>query len=128
MKKTPTKLVVALLIITPLLSIAWWVGYSINDIDKYSLFIFAPEQSQKLKWYFHYPAYHIENIIKTFALFHFSKLTRSPHIILFCKIILIFTTIRLAEYCLFKGTIGILFVAIAVVVWLIIIYVQWQRN
>jgi len=77
---------------------ALFEGYD-NRVD---LFLFV-DFEQKLKWYAHYTAYHLENIVKTFLIYYLINKNISNDIvrkIAFSFVIL--SIFRLVEYWLFR--------------------------
>jgi hypothetical protein len=91
---------IALLLLTLPLPVIWWVAEGYND--KVDLFLFQ-DFEQKAKWYVHYSAYHLDNIIKTYLIYFMASKFISKKAGKIALIFLFLSVYRLAEYWLFRN-------------------------
>lgn len=129
------KLIALILCISPLLCFSWWWGLSIDDTNEYDFFLFV-DHKQKLKWYFHYSAYFLENIIIHYCLYVLSniilKINRSvffKNLTIVTEILLYFSIFRLLLYFMFRFDVSIIEISLSLfLISSIITLARWPRN
>lgn len=105
-------------------SLFWWIGDQIDAKGYYNLFLFYPERTQRLHWYFHSSASYISDICLLWIILGITKyrLNRN-HRILF-KILLGFRTFQLIEYWTFSWETPIFVLSTAIMLSMFIFYAR----
>jgi hypothetical protein len=122
MKLTPKHFV--LMGVSLFTSLWWWIGDLIDKDGYYNLFIFLPERTQKLHWYFHSSSIYVSQICLLLLLLSITKnrLNRN-HRFLF-KILLGFRTFQLIEYWTFGWETPIFVLSTAIMLSMFIFYAR----
>lgn len=111
--------IVLLLCLTLPLPIFWW---AVKDIEtKYDWFLFV-DFVQHPRWYVHYTAYHVENIIKMFLLYSVADHYLDRKTFKVARLFLFLAVFRLLEYWLFRFNIPTLPVIGVALVYVLYIY------
>lgn len=82
--------------------IGWSIGDYIGGDDQYSLFIFRPEKSQTLRWYFHLWGVKVGHIVLLWVLVRITSGNLSKKHTWILKLMLGFAVYRLVEYIGFR--------------------------